>query len=108
MNGKYNQKLKRKFRSSKAWSEFRHVMYERAERKCAVTGSRLTKLWQLHHMDLREENYEKLDPENFVCLSWNMHKVVHMLFVKSRPREWRARLLRLIPILKRMEQLLKN
>lgn len=36
---------------------------------------------------------------------WNMHKVVHALFVKSKPREWRKRVLNLIKILKKMEKL---
>ena len=101
----YNQKSKRKFRESRRWKDFRRQMYERSGRECAVTGNRLTKLWQLHHMDMAEEHYENLKPENFVCLSWNMHKVVHALFVKSRPREWRKRVLNLIKILKKMEKL---
>ena len=52
-----------------------------------------------------EKKYESLKPENFVCLSWNMHKVVHALFVKSKPMEWRKRVLNLIKILKKMEKL---
>ena len=102
---KYDQKAKKKFRDSKRWKEFRRQMYEQSGRECAVTGYKLTKLWQLHHMDLVEEHYENLNPENFVCLSWNMHKVVHALFVKSKPREWRKRVLNLIKILKKMEKL---
>ena len=101
----YNQKSKKKFRDSKRWKDFRRQMYEQSGRECAVTGNRLTRLWQLHHMDMSEEHYENLKPENFVCLSWNMHKVVHALFVKSKPREWRKRVLNLIKILKSMEKL---
>ena len=101
----YNQKSKKKFRDSKRWKDFRRQMYEQSGRECAVTGNRLTRLWQLHHMDMSEEHYENLKPENFVCLSWNMHKVVHALFVKSKPRDWRKRVLNLIKILKSMEKL---
>lgn len=101
----YNQKSKKKFRDSKRWKDFRRQMYEQSGRECAVTGNKLTKLWQLHHMYMAEEHYENLKPENFVCLSWNMHKVVHALFVKSKPREWRKRVLNLIKILKKMEKL---
>ena len=101
----YNQKSKKKFRDSKRWKDFRHQMYEQSGRECAITGNRLTRLWQLHHMDMSEEHYENLKPENFVCLSWNMHKVVHALFVKSKPKEWRKRVLNLIKILKKMEKL---
>ena len=101
----YNQKSKKKFRDSKRWKDFRRQMYEQSGRECAVTGNKLTRLWQLHHMDMTEEHYENLKPENFVCLSWNMHKVVHALFVKSKPKEWRKRVLNLIKILKQMEKL---
>lgn len=99
------QKEKRKFRSGKKWKEFRDRIKE--ERKvCEITGAKLTKMWQLHHCDLHEENYEDLrNEDNFCALSWNMHKVVHYLFVKSKPREWRRRVLNLIVILKKMERL---
>ena len=72
---------------------------------CQITGARLTKLWQLHHLNLDETKYDELIDENFVCLSWNMHKVVHALFVKSKPKAWRSRVLNLIRILKKMEKL---
>lgn len=100
-----NQKSKRKFRSSKKWKEFRQKLKE--ERKvCEVTGNKLTKMFQVHHEDLREEFYEELDEDKFSVLSWNMHKCVHYLFVRSKPREWRRRVLNLIRILKRMEKYL--
>jgi cobalamin-dependent methionine synthase I len=102
---KNTQREKRRFRDSKRWKEFREHMKALQENKCQVTGAKLTKLWQLHHMDLDENNYQNLDDDNFVCLSWNMHKVVHALFVKSKPKEWRTRILNLIRILKRMEKL---
>ncbi len=102
---KVTQKDKRRFRDSKRWKEFREHMKTLQNETCQITGARLTKLWQLHHLDLDENNYQNLIDENFVCLSWNMHKVVHALFVKSKPKEWRIRILNLIRILKRMEKL---
>lgn len=102
---KVTQKDKRRFRDSKKWKDFREHMKTLQNEKCQITGARLTKLWQLHHMDLDESNYENLVDENFVCLSWNMHKVVHALFVKSKPKAWRSRVLNLIRILKKMEKL---
>lgn len=102
---KNTQREKRRFRDSKRWKEFREHMKALQENRCQITGAKLTKLWQLHHMDLDENNYQNLDDDNFVCLSWNMHKVVHALFVKSKPKEWRSRILNLIRILKRMEKL---
>lgn len=102
---KNTQREKRRFRDSKRWKEFREHMKALQENRCQITGAKLTKLWQLHHLDLDEENYQNLIEDNFVCLSWNMHKVVHALFVKSKPKEWRIRILNLIRILKRMEKL---
>jgi hypothetical protein len=102
---KVTQKDKRRFRDSKKWKDFREHMKTLQNETCQITGAKLTKLWQLHHMDLDESNYENLIDENFVCLSWNMHKVVHALFVKSKPRAWRSRVLNLIRILKKMEKL---
>lgn len=102
---KNTQREKRRFRDSKRWKEFREHMKALQENRCQITGAKLTKLWQLHHMDLDENNYQNLDDDNFVCLSWNMHKVVHALFVKSKPKEWRSRVLNLIRILKKMEKL---
>lgn len=100
-----HQKDKRKFRSSKKWKEFRDRMKEKRP-YCEITGARLTKMWQLHHCDLHEENYEDLrNEDNFSVLSWNAHKCIHYLFVKSKPREWRKRVLNLITILKKMEAL---
>ena len=99
------QQKKRKFRDTKRWKEFREHMKEIQGGVCQVTGAKLTRLWALHHEDLNEDHYENLDEGNFVCLSWNMHKVVHALFVKSKPKEWRKRILKLIIILKRMELL---
>lgn len=102
---KVTQKDKRRFRDSKRWKEFREHMKSLQENRCQITGAKLTRLWQLHHMSLDETKYDELIDENFVCLSWNMHKVVHALFVKSKPKEWRIRVLNLIRILKKMEKL---
>ena len=71
-----------------------------------VTGQKLTTLFNLHHCDLSEENYTNLsDEDNFVCLNQKTHSLVHFLFLKSRPKEWRKRLMNLIPILEKMELL---
>ena len=102
---KVTQKDKRRFRDSKKWKDFREHMKTLQNETCQITGARLTKLWQLHHLNLDETKYDELIDENFVCLSWNMHKVVHALFVKSKPRAWRSRVLNLIRILKKMEKL---
>lgn len=102
---KVTQKDKRRFRDSKKWKDFREHMKTLQNETCQISGAKLTKLWQLHHLNLDETKYDELIDENFVCLSWNMHKVVHALFVKSKPKAWRSRVLNLIRILKMMEKL---
>lgn len=101
----YTQKDKTKFRATKKWKEFRDR--KRKEQKVdPITGAKLTRMANLHHLDLNEEHYEDLsDESHFVFLNQAMHKVVHALFLKSKPREWRKRVLALIKILKEMENI---
>lgn len=100
---KNNQNWKKNFRNSKEWKEFRRSMREK-QKFDPVTGQKLTPLFNLHHCDLSEENYMDLsNEENFVCLNQATHKLIHFLFLKSKPREWRKRLMNIIPILERME-----
>lgn len=62
----------------------------------------------LHHMNLDESQYEDISNEdNFVFLNQATHKVVHYLFLKSKPTEWRKRITELTKILERMEELNK-
>ena len=100
-----NQKEKQKFRASKKWKDFRDK--KRKEQKVdPITGAKLSRLANLHHLDLNEEHYEDLsDESHFVFLNQAMHKTVHAMFLKSKPREWRKRVLALIKILKQMERI---
>lgn len=99
------QKDKTKFRASKKWKEFRDKM--RKEQKTdPITGAKLTRMANLHHLDLNEDHYEDLsDKSHFVFLNQMDHKIVHALFLKSKPKEWRKRILALITILKKMEKI---
>ena len=99
------QKEKTKFRSTKAWKEFRARMREK-QKTDPVTGAKLTRNANLHHKLLDEARYTDIsDESHFVFLNQATHKVVHFLFLKSKPKEWRNRLERLIPILEEMERL---
>lgn len=100
-----NQKAKQKFRASKKWRDFRDK--KRKEQMVdPITGAKLSRLANLHHLDLNEEHYEDIsDESHFIFLNQMMHKVVHALFLKSKPREWRKRILALIKILKQMEKI---
>lgn len=103
---KNNQSKKTKFRATKKWKEFRNHMRE-LQKTDPVTGQKLSKLFNLHHLDLNEEHYEDISNEdNFICLNQKTHACVHFFFSKSKPKQWRERLKRIIPILKKMEKLM--
>ena len=104
---KNNQKAKSKFRASKKWKDFRDK--KRKEQKLdPVTGAKLTRQANLHHLDLDEAKYEDLSNEdNFIFLNQATHKVVHYFFLKSTPTEWRKRIEEITKILERMEEINK-
>lgn len=107
MTKKNNQKAKQKFRASKKWKDFRDK--KRKEQVTdPVTGAKLTRMANLHHMNLDESQYEDISNEdNFVFLNQATHKVVHYFFLKSKPTEWRKRIEEITKILERMEELNK-
>jgi hypothetical protein len=95
-----SQKAKRKFRTSKQWKTFRNFMKKLSGNKDLITNKPLRKGFSVHHLDLREENYNILFPDNFVCLNNLTHKTVHFLYTyyKNDP----AVLDRLREVLERM------
>ena len=103
---KYGQDAKRKFRATKKWKEFRDYMRKK-QKVDPITGQKLTRMANLHHLNMNEEFYEDIsDEDNFVFLNQATHDTIHFFFLKSKPTEWRKRLLRLIPYLKKMEKLM--
>lgn len=94
-------KQKSKFRQSAKWKKFRSMM----KKSCKVdfvTQKPLLKGFQVHHADMRIENYTDLTPENFFTLNKTSHEIVHFLF---RYEDWRGCLKRIKIILEKMEQL---
>ena len=75
-----NSDKKSKFRQSKAWKEFRKRMFEKQDGKDIITGKKLYKGYNVHHLDMSTENYEKLEEDNFICLNKQMHETIHTLF----------------------------
>ena len=70
-------KVKEEFRRTSVWKEFRSRL--RKERKVdAITGRKLTKTWNLHHMRFDSRLYTELDEEWFMCLNNQMHEVLHI------------------------------
>lgn len=106
MKRKDNQKWKTKFRASKKWKDFRDRMREK-QKVDPVTGAKLTRCANLHHKVLTDEEsvYTDIsDEDNFVFVNQMTHKVIHFLFSKSKPGEWRSRIARLVEILEDMEE----
>lgn len=91
---------KSKFRSTKEWKEFRKMII--LEQKVdLITGSKLTKMANCHHMDLNEENYQNLIRDNFIALNPKSHDLIHFLY---KP-DWRIRLDKIKEILIAMESI---
>lgn len=101
---KMDTKERQRFRNTKQWKEFRRKLIEK-QKKDAITGNPLTITANCHHCLLDYERYTELNDENFVMLNKESHDVTHFFFLKSKPREWRKRVLNLIKILKKMEKL---
>lgn len=100
-----NSTERKKFRYTDKWRNFRKKIIEE-QKVDPVTGSKLTKMCNLHHCDLNEDHYDDIsNRDNFVALNLETHKVVHFLFLKSRPKAWRQRIKGLIKILEKMEEL---
>lgn len=75
-----NKDLKAKFRATKAWKEFRKKIFDKQNGKDFITGKKLYKRYNVHHLDMSAENYSNLVEENFVALNKQMHDTVHVLF----------------------------
>lgn len=98
-----SQAAKTKFRRSAKWTKFRRHM--KAKQKTdLITGSPLAPTCSIHHLDMREENYEDLSDEtHFVALNPQSHETVH--FMWAAHGGWRRAVLSLIRILKAMERI---
>lgn len=96
-----NQKDKTKFRASKKWRDFRDKI--RHEQKVdPVTGSKLTRCANLHHMDLNADHYEDLsDESHFVFLNRKTHDTIHYFAHK----DWRHRIEVMTKLLERMAEI---
>lgn len=96
-----NQKWKTKFRSSKAWKDFRTKLRHK-QKVDPITGQKLTRLSNCHHMILTDDEkvYSDLSNEdNFLFCNQFTHKCMHFFCNK---KDWRKRLLNLIHWVKLM------
>lgn len=80
---------KSKFRQRKEWKQFRETM-RKLNKVDFLTGSKLTKTYNLHHLDFHEENYTNLVKENFLTLNNQSHDCWHQIYGDPRHRkDWR-------------------
>lgn len=89
------------FRKRKIWLDFRESF---RKEKDALTGSKLSKRFNLHHLDMNPQHYDDLSHrENFVPLNSKSHDLIHFLlsYYKKDP----AVLDRLKDLLDRMVEL---
>ena len=71
---------KSKFRQSKEWKMFRKRIFDKQDKKDIITGKPLRKGYNVHHLDMSAENYDKLIEENFIALNVQSHDALHFLF----------------------------
>ena len=71
---------KAKFRATKAWKEFRKRIFNKQDGKDVITGKKLYRGYNVHHLDMSAENYDKLIEENFVAVNKQTHETLHFLF----------------------------
>ena len=97
---------KTKFRRTARWIKFRRYLKSK-QKTDPITGSPLTPSCSVHHLDMREENYEDLSDEtHYVALNSTSHSTVHFLW--QAHGGWRRAVLSLIRILKSMEHINKG
>lgn len=71
---------KEKFRKTNKWKAFRKKIREHTP-KDYITRKELTRTWNLHHLDLRSENYTDLSNiKKFLPLNKDTHEFIHWLF----------------------------
>lgn len=97
------------FRRREDWLELRRILKEK-QKTDFVTGLPLDSNCNLHHGDLRIENYEDLSKEsNFIVLNQDTHRTLHFLFGdKNKRNNWRERLRKLEELCLWMERINKE
>ena len=93
-------KKKRNFRATSKWKNWRKYM-KKKHKTDDITGRPLYKGFQVHHLDMRAENYEDLREDKFATLNKQTHDVLHWLF---RYDNWRQILYNLSKMLTEMEK----
>ena len=81
---RYVENQKEKFRKSKEWKEFRGRMAKLFNHRDYITGRKLVKGFNVHHLRTEQdaENYCDIsNEEEFIPLNSYCHKMLHYLFI---------------------------
>lgn len=100
------ENLKEKFRKSREWKEFRSKMAVLANHRDYITGKRLVKGYNVHHLRTEQEaeNYCDISNESeFLPLNPQSHKLLHYLFTYYQKD--RGIIGRLVEVLDKMVEL---
>ena len=103
------ENLKEKFRKSREWKEFRSKMAVLANHRDYITGKRLVKGYNVHHLRTEQEaeNYCDISNESeFMPLNPQSHKLLHYLFTYYQKDKGIVD--RLVEVLDKMESLLPS
>lgn len=74
-------KEKQKFRQSARWKKFRIFMKKDCSGLDFITQKKLLKGFQLHHKDMRIENYKNItDSKRFLCCNKRTHEFIHFIY----------------------------
>ena len=75
-----NYKERALFRKSDTWHKFKHKCRLHTSRDF-ITKQPLDRDWNLHHLDLRVQHYDKLDDmKRFMPLNKKTHETIHEVY----------------------------
>ena len=104
-----NQEMKNAFRETVIWKAFRSRFYligskvfKNGKEKKIIntdyfTGNKLSKRFNLHHLDLDSWNYTDLDENKFIPLNPKSHEFLHWFYTQSvKDEEFEKRFLEIV------------
>ena len=72
--------VKAEFLRSLVWKRWRYHLVDHYNNQDQLTLKPLRKGFNIHHLDMREENYQVLKEERFRPLNSDSHDCVHFLY----------------------------
>lgn len=84
--------LKNKFRSTYIWKDFRNEI-KKKRKVDALTGRKLTKTWNLHHIRTDSKLYTDLDEKFYLAMNSQQHTVWHVIYEETRKNPQYIRIL---------------